>query len=476
MKKERFKNILLTSLVILSLLLTGKIWLNEKLWPDGYNFFAVLSSKFTAIFSGDEAEDTRNILFPAHMIAYTVKDSDHASCLLTDTNENYAKARAFCDASIAAALVQPAKYITPADEAAWRNALFTNGIFLDYGTGIPTDVFCAFSGAGAQADIVSRAANVRYVIITAEGNLVSNISVFLRDTEGNSFKIATAQPKTDLTDILTPLKDFVTPNNRFSFFLGADTATSAMGEVLFAPYLLLTENEPQLPTVQVENLLKNNGTAFLEDEHANRLLHSVAMNPKTAKKYTDADGNIIFLQNQSTLKISQNGYIEYSAAAGQSGFKLSDKPTAETSALAHNAVNLIYDVHGIFSDRSPSLFFNGFVATENGFILHLDYNLGGSKVLTDLDGGHAATLELENGCVKSFSLRLRSYSITDQQLSLPSSYAAVDLMFAQMPAPEGNTTIENMFVGYSDAGAAAEIRPTWFIKIENETQLRTSQF
>lgn len=476
MKKERFKNILLTSLVILSLLLTGKIWLNEKLWPDGYNFFAVLNSKFTELFSGSEAEDTRNLLFPAHMIAYTVKDSDHAGCLLTDANESYAQVRDFCDASIANALAQPAKYITAADEDTWRNALFTNGIFLDYGTGIPTDVFCAFSGVSAQADIVSQVANVRYVIISAEGNLVSNISVFLRDMDGNSFKIATLQPKAELTDALNPLKEFVTPNNRFSFFIGADTATSAMGEVLFAPFLLLTENEPQLPTVQAENLLAADSAALLSDEHANQLLHSVAMNPKTAKKYTDADGNVIFLQNQSTLKISKNGYIEYSAAAGQNGFKLSDKPTADTSAQAHSAVNLIYDLYGIFSDRTPSLFFNGFTATENGFILNLDYNLGGSKVLTDLNGGHAAELELENGYVKSFSLCLRSYSITDKQITLPSSYTAVDLIFAQMDAQKDNTTIENMFIGYSDTGTANEIRPTWFIKIENETQLRTSQF
>lgn len=39
MKKERIKSAVLTVLVISSLLLTGQIWFNQRLWPEGYNFF-----------------------------------------------------------------------------------------------------------------------------------------------------------------------------------------------------------------------------------------------------------------------------------------------------------------------------------------------------------------------------------------------------------------------------------------------------
>lgn len=476
MKKERIKNIILTALVLLSLVLTGRIWLNENLWPDGYHFFADLDSKFAQLFSGTASEESRNLLSPAHMIAYTVKNSDHASCMLTNTNENYAQALAFCETSIADALVQPDKNISAVDEAAWRNALFTNGMYLDYGAGIPTDVFCAFSGVSAQSAIAERAENIRYVIITAEGNLVSNVAVYLRDTSGNSFKIATPHSKTELTDLLSSLNDFVTPNNRFSFFLGADTATSAMGEVVFAPYLLLTQDQPQLPTVLTENPVFPNGEPILRDDYANQLMRNVSMNPKTAKKYTDADGNIIFLQNHATLKISPNGSIDYTAAAGQSGFNLIKNNTADVPASARAAVNLVYDTYALFSERAPSLFISDFTATEDGFILSLDYNLGGNMVCTDLSDGHAVTIELANGCVQNLTMLMRSYSTTEQQIELPSSFTAVDLMFAQMQSFGGNTIIEDMFVGYNDTGAHNELRPTWFIKLENEKQRRTSQF
>ena len=47
MKIERFKSILLVLLVISSIVLTINKWFNEKLWPEGYNFFAVITDKFS---------------------------------------------------------------------------------------------------------------------------------------------------------------------------------------------------------------------------------------------------------------------------------------------------------------------------------------------------------------------------------------------------------------------------------------------
>ncbi len=472
MKKDRIKDIVLIALVICSLLLTGKIWLNEKLWPDGYNFFTQLQSKLSALFSAETTDDTRNILFPAHMIAYTVKNSDHASYALTQSNEHYNTVRSFCDAAIADALAQPQKNISAVDEAAWKDALFTNGMYLDYGADIPGSVFGAFSGVSAQTNLADMMPAIRYVIITAEGNLVSNVSVFLRDAAGNSYKISTQQPKNGLTEVLDSLKDYVTPNNRFSFFIGADTATSEMGEVLFNSYLLLTENETPLAGIRAQNPFLANGAHEPAQDDTERLLRLFSMNPKTAKKYTDAEENIIFLQNQSTLKISKSGQIEYTATAGQNGFALSDTASADSATLARSAVKLVYGVYGIFSEQSPRLYMSDFVSADTHFTLGMDYNIGAAKVLTDLSGGHAATIEVANGCVQKFSLLLRTYTQTERITTLPSSYTAVDRIIATVDQGSENTVIENMFIGYYDNGKDAEKQPTWFIKLEKDNQFK----
>ncbi len=471
MKKERIKDIVLIALVLCSLLLTGKIWLNDKLWPDGYNFFTQLHGKFSALFSDETTEDTRNLLSPAHMIAYTVKNSDHASYAVTKSNENYLAVRSFCDETLATALAQPQKNITAVDEAAWKNALFTNGMYLDYGTNIPGSVFCALSGVSTQTVIAGIAPNIRYAIITSEGNIVSNIVVYLRDAQNNSFKIATQQSKASLTTVLDSLKDYVTPNNRFSFFIGADTATSEMGEVLFNSYLLLTENETQLPGLSVQNPIYEDGSYELSQSFAEKLLRCFSMNPKTAKKYTDAEENIIFLQNQSTLKISKSGHVEYTAATGQNGFALPETNSMDHAALARGAVGLIYDVYNVFSDQPAQLYMTDLAVSDAQFNLGLDYNINGAKVITDLSGAHAASIQIVNGYVQHVSVLLRAYAPTEQLTTLPSSYTAVDRIFAQLETDNQNTVIENMFIGYYDRGANAELQPTWFIKLEDEAEL-----
>ena len=46
MKIERFKSILLVLLVISSIVLTINKWFDEKLWPEGYNFFSDVKKFF----------------------------------------------------------------------------------------------------------------------------------------------------------------------------------------------------------------------------------------------------------------------------------------------------------------------------------------------------------------------------------------------------------------------------------------------
>lgn len=475
MKKERIKSIILITLVISSLLLTGKLWLGENLWPEGVHFFSGLESKFSALFSQQTSEDSRNILFPSHVIAYTVKNSDHASYALTSANENYAAARSFCNGAIANALTQPQKYFSSVDEAAWKNALFTNGIYLDYGTEIPSDVFCAFSGVSEQVELVSALPSIRYAIITSEGNLVSNISVYLRDASDRYLKISTTQPKGDLTDLLNSLEEYVTPDNRFSFFIGADTPTGSMGEVLFDSYLLLTESETALAQIYATNPIYDYTQQDWNAKDATQLLHCFSMNPKTAKKYTDAEENIIFLQNHATLKVSKNGLVEYTAAAGQKGFALSESPSANTTANARSAVALAYDVYSAFSERTPRLYMSTFSATGTNNKISLDYNIDGTKVLTDLNGGHAADIEIQDGYVQRFALLLRSYEKTEEITLLPSSYVAVDQVFATLDAGTESKKIENMFVAYHDDTAATLLQPNWFIQLENDLELKKTQ-
>jgi len=95
MKKENVKNYVLTILIISSMLLTGKIWFDEKLWPEGYNFFSVIKEKF-AFGSGKITSSLtkETISFPKTLIVNNVEkrsiytsDSESFAAIVPDAKE-----------------------------------------------------------------------------------------------------------------------------------------------------------------------------------------------------------------------------------------------------------------------------------------------------------------------------------------------------------------------------------------------------
>ena len=95
MKKERIKSAVLTVLVISSLLLTGQIWFNQRLWPEGYNFFVNIRASayetVAGLFGAPAAEEhgQASILEPITLAAYTVKDLDHVMAVINESYESF---------------------------------------------------------------------------------------------------------------------------------------------------------------------------------------------------------------------------------------------------------------------------------------------------------------------------------------------------------------------------------------------------
>ena len=474
MKKERIKDFVLIVLVISSLFLTGKIWFNENLWPEGFNLFSAIESKVASWFAPQQEQQAQSALAPMHLVAYTIKDSDHASIALTDANEHFKTVESFCNLTISDAVAQPQENIAAVDEEAWKNALFNNGLFIDYGSDIPSSIFTSLLSGNEQSALGTVCTDVRYVILTAEGNVVSDISVYIKSSNGACVKITTTRPKKELTDTLALLNDYVSPTNRFSFFIGADTATGDMGEVLFHPYMLLTENETALSGIQPQNPVYK-AEASIDQSKLERLLRYFNINPKTAKRYTDAEENTVFLQNQATLKISKSGLIEYTVAAGGKGLALSEQSNPSISTLSRNGTTLANDVYSIFTDTPSNLYLNTFTEQDGQYALGMDYRISGTKVVTDLENGHAVELEIKDGYVKKFTILLRKYAPSTNTYTLPSTYAAVDKMFTNISNTTPNTMIENMFIGYYDNGTDGEIKPLWFVKLEGESQRKIQE-
>ncbi|MBE7026010.1 MAG: hypothetical protein E7410_00370 [Ruminococcaceae bacterium] len=473
MKKERLKTVVLIALVISSLVMTGQIWFNEKLWPEGYNFFVNIKTgvaqKISDVFGFEKTNETvsrTSITTPAYLAAYMVKDFDHAITVLDYTNQEYAPVNEYVSSVIWRAMTTDSKNVTNVSEEDWRKALFTRGFYVDYGVDYKANTFAQIFGANTFA-LSENISSLRRFIITAQDSLVSDVSVYITDeSDGEFYKISTGLDKTQFNDRLMALTEQATPKKRFSFFINADVPTGMAGEVVFAPYLILNEEAVQRKKINASNPLLHDGELDMSAYTTERLLRTFSINPKTAVKYTDAEGSIIFVQSKNTLKISKDGVLSYTTVAGGKGLKLGQEGIQENAATLSEAIKLVAQVCStLIEDDYTQLYLSGLNETQTDVKASFDYIYDGVPIIF---GGHyegksAAEIEFEQGYLKSYTQVLRRYRQSGNISTTESTYDAK--IFDDLSEEEKKNGIEKLFEAYDDDGTEGEKRASWFVKI-----------
>lgn len=472
MKKERFKNAVLTALVLCSFLLTGRIWLNERMWPEGYSFFVNLRTsayeQVAGFFGLKTAEEygQASILEPVTLAAYTVKDMDHVMAVVRETNENFDYANDYISSSITHALAREAKNITRVSEDDWQKALFTRGFYVDYGVSYKISDFARVLGvySAPASDYVQ---NVRRFIITAEDSLFSTVSVFAMDEQAGVFiKIATGLDKGELGSNLALLAESAGPYKRFSFMINLNTPAGMAGEAVYAPYLVLNEERENYPVIKAENPIFGGGETNINAFELDRLLRVFSINPKTVMRYTDADENIIFVQSKATLKVFPDGMVTYTAVEGSKG--IAAEGTGAADALVCGAGLSAGVLNAVSGGEGTKLYLSGLEETESGWLLTFDYMHNGTPVHLGgrAPGANAVRMEFEDGYLKSYTHILRSYEAAERETVVSSTYEAVDSIFEGIAdAEERRREIEAVLVAYNDDGGSGEEKQAmWFLR------------
>ena len=482
-RKEHLKSIILIALVISSLIFTSQIWFNEKLWPEGYNFFVGMRvsafDKIASFFGADtepEKHTSAKILSPLHLAVYTVKDFDHAMAVLNESSDNYSYINEYVTNTISYALARDAKGITRVDESIWRKALFTRGIYVDYGVTYKSASFLQLMGT-ASSPITEYASSLRRFIITSDDSLVSDVSVYLIDEASGSFyKISTGLDKNTLTANIAMFADEASANKRFSYSIGADVSAGMAGEVVFAPYLILDDEKSQYKTILSVNPVMRSNDASISAHMLDRIFKAFSINPKTVRKSVIADGSTVFVHGQATLKISPDGVLSYTTAAGGKGLTVtSSAPSSASSAdVLSGSRELLEAVAGsIINSDGTRLYLSNLSEEQNRITADFDYMCSGVPVIfgAGYKGQHAVTIEFENGYLKNYRQILRRYEVSDNVFSVNSTYDAN--IFSSLSEQERRGGISEMFVAYKDDGSAGEKLPSWFVKLENSSDYRT---
>lgn len=480
MKAERIKNITLVLLIVSSLVLSFRIWFNEKIWPDGYDFVDSLKTTsigklYSSIFEKKDKIEAiqEDVLVPYNLFVYMVKNSDHAGYMLTANDGNFEEAKGFLHTTMGEVLSRAdEKSFSQVSEEEWQNILCLNGIYADYGAAYIPTTFLQLVKATPNSDIISR--NIekmgRFAVVNDDGRL----KVYISDLSNEKFYVVLSDEESEQLDLIVEkCSEQATVDNRFSFFIGADIETPIEGAAVFDSYIVLSESNVEAKTARNAGAEELAAEIFEKSESIAELF---SINPKTARRYADSDEDVVFVQNQSSLKLSNGGYVEYYATTAGGGVKL-DASSDDETALAMVLYPLVFlseNVNDMVSENNNiSVYVSSTEENGGNYKVTLDYMFNGQPVVVMDDGKavNAVSCEISGGYLTSYKQYITDFEAGKSSVLLPSSYSGIDLIFSDMSIDEKKETIKDMFIGYID-GDSGSVDPCWFVKIGNDSVIK----
>lgn len=429
MKKERLKTCLLIVLIISSVILTGKIWFDEKLWPEGYNFFALITDKFlpgeTKVVSSLTKE---TISFPKNLIVTNVeKRSVYAS-------GSKPFADMVPDVKSALCMALESTDAIPATEQEWAVALKTRSIHVVYPVAYDSKLFLNILGSyHTQGESIP----VREFIITSGDMVSSNVNVYIRNYDTAAITKATvAMDKLRLDSMIDTYAAESIGDLAYSSELNFDKSGGGdQQKVVIDSSVLLQLNK------QFNHMVEEINPVYEDDfnpDVVDSLLKKFNYNASGARKYTERDNSVVYVENYSSLKIHPNGLVEYKAIDDTKGIDLGSGNDFYQGLLGCvDFVNLMWGE--VFPSEPLNINISSDVidTKSNSFRLTMDYFADGAQINTDLPQttshnvmNHAVEIQVVGGKIVSYRQVLAFYSPADEFTDGMSTIEALDKLMA----------------------------------------------
>lgn len=306
-------------------------------------------------------------------------------------------------------------------ERAWRDGLCQMGIYLDLQYPLPLTVLSGQFGekerSAAPADAVRR-------LCLAVGRNDSLELLYINEEDGAFYSCATTLSR---RSHLEPVLTGRSAN-------GALFAFEVPGMETVAPYVLLTAT-PQPVTYRAENPLVSNSARMTE------LLDTLSFRVRGSELDPNTGG--LLVEGNDSLRLSEDGTLAFHTI-GDTDFRLLLSEDTVQGALDYTR-DLTNATVGKWCGGA-TLCLAGVQETDGGLEILYRYCLNGIPVELP-EGNPAARFVVRSGAVTDFSLRFRTYSVTEETtLILPELQAAAVLSAS---AAEGN---ELMLI-YQDTGS-----------------------
>lgn len=455
MNKERIKNLLLVFLIAMNFILGSRILFERKLWPSGYNFFSNITNwELTSIYQNIKSFFSNEIIYksrflsPEKIIINTGDQTTRLSLTPADTEfnnileESYmVLQKAFSDAEI------PINQISREE---FYSALNSGSVYLEYTTDYNLELFSRLIGTNYE--------KTTKILNTFSDFAISyspKTCVYIADIENSLFYKMNVNKSSE--NLVIKIGECVEarqgshPIINYSFDLKFDQPFGAQKTTL-NPLVQVYSSAEEYPTVISDNPLSDRTVL-------DNILKVFEMNPNTISRYTQAGGTTVFVENNATLKIDKNGYLEYEKT-------LISSETNDEYTMLTTVASMADDINKAIKNEN-AMGISKVYSHPNGTIA-LDYIAGGLCVELKSDKlSHAVEAEIENGQLKSYKQLIRSYEVTNNKTKPMEFLQALDDAILEYSKSMNEININKMYIGYKDNTQIGEKNAEWIVDVDN---------
>ena len=304
----------------------------------------------------------------------------------------------------------------PVDASQFRACLSRCGVCFEFACPVPLELLSGWLGIEMSASAFQDAAQMLCLCV-ADGTA----ELCYRTAAGDCFVCSTA----------------VNPES-----LRKSTAEYAPNGAIYAweSERLADAGDGVIPAATPTPAVVKSAVALPRGGETDALLQAMGMNSFLVNDYTEADGTVVYVSDEMTLRISPSGevFFRHAGTLDISAGDLSTAVSAAWQAAERSAGLLAGDGALLFAGAS-------WQESQRSYTVLLDYAVDGIPVR--LASGHAAELVLRGDTVVQARLQLRAFTRTEAQTELlPALQAA-----AIAAGANGRATLV-----YADAGEATE--------------------
>lgn len=457
MSRERIKSFVLAILVMINFVLGAKILNEKKLWPYGYDFFSFIENTdiYKAIKNRDKAVTKTHITMPQQIFVNTGEQTSRI--LLRPGDETFSKAYSVSAETLVSALRASKKNIRSATKEEFISALNGKSFYFCYATENDTRLFGEFFAADSS-DLAESVASFSGIVITSERN------VFFEDYKTGAFYLAKSGISSK--EILNEINSIRSSSSgadiinysaelKFDESFGTQTVTLSSSAPVYSTRTYL----PSLKSVNP--LLNSNGEP--DSDIVQNILPLFRINSGNVRSYHEADGTLVFVENNGILKITPDGILSYQSTAS-GGFSISaDNSYVDSVTALANFTDKVSAAAAAESD----LYISCRLSEKNPYIT-FDCRAFGIPVSINIDGAkNAVEAEIKNGSLISYKQVLRRYSASVYDSAPLSPFiSALDSAVEKYSQNMKNVEIQNIYPVYTDDGTREIYTADWFTEVK----------